>query len=238
MLCSFPLFSLVMCSVLQYLSSIASYKVLHLVSHLTFTIVNVMKRLVIIISGMVVFGQALGFVNTFGVILSAVGILVYNVVKDAAPNSGPSAVFSMAAWQSWVQGVVRAYNKLSEDRQTPGKLSANPSELDLMGLATANGAHALSSGPSQQQRSYAWLQGSRSMDSGFTSSSSFHDGHHASRRATVRAVSSVADDDPLESTPSFSPSNGAVVVPIGTHAGPAREREALQAGSAEKLDVV
>lgn len=50
--CSFPFVGIVGCSVLQYASSITSYAVLHLVSHLTFTIVNVLKRLFIIVAGM------------------------------------------------------------------------------------------------------------------------------------------------------------------------------------------
>lgn len=47
----FPAGQLLLCSMLQWASSVSSYMVLHLVSHLTFTIINVMKRMVIIIAG-------------------------------------------------------------------------------------------------------------------------------------------------------------------------------------------
>lgn len=47
----FPTLQLLMCSLLQWASSVSSYMVLHLVSHLTFTIINVMKRMVIIVAG-------------------------------------------------------------------------------------------------------------------------------------------------------------------------------------------
>ena len=71
-----------MCSFLQYASSISSYMVLSLVSHLSFTITNTMKRLVIIFSGIWYFQQDLSWLNILGVVLAVAGVFCYNMSKD------------------------------------------------------------------------------------------------------------------------------------------------------------
>lgn len=79
----FPIFALMLDSLLQWASSVSAYVVLSLVSHLTATIVNVMKRLVMIVSGDVYDGKQMGWMNGLGVFLAMVGILTYNMVKDS-----------------------------------------------------------------------------------------------------------------------------------------------------------
>lgn len=87
-----PLLLLAGDSVLQYVSSISSYMVLSLVAHLTFTIVNSMKRLVIITSGTVVFG-GFAITNFIGVCMAVGGVFLYNLAKPAKNknSSSPSA---------------------------------------------------------------------------------------------------------------------------------------------------
>ncbi len=58
---------------MQYASSVSSYAVLHLVTHLTFTIINVLKRLFIIVAGMLYTNQHLRPLNTLGVVLAIGG---------------------------------------------------------------------------------------------------------------------------------------------------------------------
>jgi solute carrier family 35, member E1 len=114
-----PLFSLLSCSVLQWLSSISSYRILHLVAHLTFTIINVLKRLMIILSGGILYHQVLHPVNIFGVIIAVFGILLYQVSKEIlddslSPNSqldpslihGPRNIFQLRSWSSWLSMVI------------------------------------------------------------------------------------------------------------------------------------
>jgi hypothetical protein len=48
-------------------------QVLHLVTHLTFTIINVLKRLFIIVAGMLYTHQQLRPLNTLGVVLAISG---------------------------------------------------------------------------------------------------------------------------------------------------------------------
>jgi solute carrier family 35 protein E1 len=77
-----PLFALLLDSVLQWTSSVASYVVLSLVSHLTATVINVMKRLVMIVSGDLFDGNGMAPLNVVGVCLAMVGVMLYNVVRD------------------------------------------------------------------------------------------------------------------------------------------------------------
>ena len=82
-----PVMLLAADSALQYISSISSYMVLSLVAHLTFTIVNSMKRLVIITSGTVVFG-GFAITNFIGVCMAVGGVFLYNLAKPAKPKHG------------------------------------------------------------------------------------------------------------------------------------------------------
>ena len=77
-----PLFALLFDSLLQWTSSVSSYIVLSLVSHLTATVINVMKRFLMIVSGDLFDGNGLAPLNVVGVCLAMIGILLYNVVKD------------------------------------------------------------------------------------------------------------------------------------------------------------
>jgi len=117
-------FSLFACSLLQYVSSVASYKVLHLVSHLTYTIVNVLKRLVVIVTGSLLAQQAMGMLNTAGVVLAVFGIFAYNVFKDVAPSAGPTNLLSGRSWLAWLQGLAWRYNHMAEPEEGSQKLSS------------------------------------------------------------------------------------------------------------------
>lgn len=98
---SFPLFGLIGCSVLQYASSVSSYAVLHLVTHLTFTIINVLKRLFIIVAGMLYTHQQLRPLNTLGVLLAISGILAYNIVKDVGTAAPSVDLLHPSTWAGW-----------------------------------------------------------------------------------------------------------------------------------------
>lgn len=81
---SVPLLGLLFDAVLQWASSVSAYVVLSLVSHLTATIINTFKRVVMIASG----GLSdpsfrLAPLNVFGVLLATAGIFLYNLVKDS-----------------------------------------------------------------------------------------------------------------------------------------------------------
>jgi hypothetical protein len=74
--------ALLACSVLQYISSVSSYMVLNKVAGLTFAVVNVAKRLCIIVSGIMFYKEAVGGTNVLGVTMAVGGVLAYHVVKD------------------------------------------------------------------------------------------------------------------------------------------------------------
>lgn len=145
----FPFFQLFECSVLQYASSVSSYMVLNLVSHLTFTIVNVMKRLFIIISGTMFDGLDLQPLNVFGVTIAVVGILMYNIVKDVPPGTpGPQNPWSMWSWTKWVARVaMRTQPGASpDDAAGDGVSSATRKRTDIESKdSTSNGVSPSSS---------------------------------------------------------------------------------------------
>jgi drug/metabolite transporter (DMT)-like permease len=82
-LTSLPLASMLVSSFLQYSSSLSSYMVLSLVTHLTFAVVNSMKRLTIILAGIVYFGLPWNVWNILGVFVAVGGVFLYNLAKDA-----------------------------------------------------------------------------------------------------------------------------------------------------------
>lgn len=84
---AFPWALLVGDSLLQYVSSISSYMVLSVVAHLTFTIINSMKRLVIITSGNLVFG-GFAWTNFLGVCMAVGGVFAYNLAKPGGRGRG------------------------------------------------------------------------------------------------------------------------------------------------------
>lgn len=100
-----PIFALFFDSILQWLSSVSAYVVLSLVSSLTATIVNVMKRLVMIVSGDLFDGISMSPFNGLGVFLAMLGVLSYNLVKDQ--NTGhQSPEEDEAPWHALARGVV------------------------------------------------------------------------------------------------------------------------------------
>lgn len=64
----------------QYLYSLSSYMLLSLVTHLSYTIANTMKRLVTITSGMIYFGSV-NVRNIGGVAIAVAGVSCYNMAK-------------------------------------------------------------------------------------------------------------------------------------------------------------
>ena len=99
-----PIFALFFDSILQWLSSVSAYVVLSLVSSLTATIVNVMKRLVMIVSGDLFDGISMSPFNGLGVLLAMLGVLSYNLVKDQ--TSGQSNEDDEAPWHALARGIV------------------------------------------------------------------------------------------------------------------------------------
>ena len=97
-----PLFALLFDSLLQWTSSVSSYIVLSLVSHLTATVINVMKRFMMIVSGDLFDGNGLAPLNVVGVCLAMSGILLYNIVKDG--DMDLSSLYGTASGQEppWV----------------------------------------------------------------------------------------------------------------------------------------
>ena len=79
---SAPLLALACDSLLQWLSSVSAYAVLALVTHLTATIVNVAKRLIIILAGIwqAAQGGQTSTANLIGVLLAIGGVLWYQLV--------------------------------------------------------------------------------------------------------------------------------------------------------------
>lgn len=120
-----PAMPLLLCSAVQWVASVSSYLVLALVAHLTFTILNSLKRLVIIVSGMLVFGIFTG--TTFvGVCIAVAGILGYSLQKE-----GKHKASSPGAQDSAVQ-----------DNASQAATDARPGTLDGE-LAPSSGARML-----------------------------------------------------------------------------------------------
>lgn len=68
---------------------------------------------------MVFVGQAFTAMNTAGVMLSALGILAYNIVKDATGGGGgmpplPANKLSLPAWSAWLATLLYRYNHLED----------------------------------------------------------------------------------------------------------------------------
>jgi multidrug transporter EmrE-like cation transporter len=78
------------CSVIQHIASVESYMVLTMMSHLSFTIVNTMKRLFTMGSSVLFFGGDVTPTNLTGMVLAVAGVLGYNLVKPPAPAAEPS----------------------------------------------------------------------------------------------------------------------------------------------------
>lgn len=94
----FPLLALLACSLLQYGSSLASYRVLHLTAHLTATIINVMKRLLTIVLATLAADAPMSPLNATGVILAGAWAAAtgpaYAVTKHFRDSSAAFAALS------------------------------------------------------------------------------------------------------------------------------------------------
>lgn len=83
-----PIMPLLWSATVNYGSSITSYVVLQLFSHLGFTIGNTLKRLFIIGTAIVYFDRPVTLVNTLGVLLAIFGVMCYNIAKMNAKKPG------------------------------------------------------------------------------------------------------------------------------------------------------
>ncbi|KAA0176897.1 hypothetical protein FNF27_01719 [Cafeteria roenbergensis] len=72
---------LLACAGLQYLGSVASYGVLSRVHHLTFTITNTMKRVIIIGGGVLYFANPVTAINVVGMVAAVAGVTLYNLAR-------------------------------------------------------------------------------------------------------------------------------------------------------------
>lgn len=149
----FPVFQLFVCSLLQYGSSVSSYVVLSLVTHLTFTITNTMKRLVIIGSGILYFNQGFGLLNSLGVLLSVGGILMYNLVKDTKDKHAPDA-------NSTASGLV---SSSSSSSTSVGGVDTKDGGVEGAGLARGDGV-AFATAPRLANGSADGLEGGPDAD--------------------------------------------------------------------------
>lgn len=117
---SLPLLALAFDSLLQWASSVSAYVVLSLVSHLTATIISVMKRLLMISVGVwaaATAGGAVSSLNVTGVVLAIGGVLWYNLVVDlpqAAPG-GAAGGAGTAAGRASASGVDASGGSSSSD---------------------------------------------------------------------------------------------------------------------------
>jgi solute carrier family 35 protein E1 len=138
-----PVAALLLDAVLQWISSVSAYVVLNLVAHLTATIINTFKRVVMITSGGLFDPNSrLTPTNIMGVALAAGGILLYNVVKDSVElqqridSSIVSGVKSVGL-HIWLPRSLDAW----AERQTAAGVGASPG-----GKATSDGSSSSSGG--------------------------------------------------------------------------------------------
>jgi hypothetical protein len=79
---------------------------------------------VVIVTGSLLAQQAMGGLNTAGVVLAVVGIFAYNVFKDVAPSAGPTNLLSARSWLVWLQGLAWRYNHMAEPEEGGQKPSS------------------------------------------------------------------------------------------------------------------
>ncbi|KAK8829869.1 hypothetical protein WA577_001261 [Blastocystis sp. JDR] len=70
---------LIISSLVQYLSSIASYYTMSLVTSLSYSIASTLKRVSIIISSVLYFGKSITLSNLFGIAVASFGAVLYNI---------------------------------------------------------------------------------------------------------------------------------------------------------------
>ncbi|KAG9400213.1 hypothetical protein AC1031_011123 [Aphanomyces cochlioides] len=80
-----PYSLILVCSTCQFVSSFSSMLLLGKVSELTYSIMSTMKRVVIIVSAIVYFGNVMTFTSGLGMALALSGVGAYQYVKLQAP---------------------------------------------------------------------------------------------------------------------------------------------------------
>ncbi|KAG7381298.1 hypothetical protein PHYPSEUDO_006225 [Phytophthora pseudosyringae] len=78
---SFPFAKVLMCSMMHFVGSFCSSWVLGEVSELTFSIMSTMKRVVVILSAVLYFGNPVTFQSILGMALAIGGVAAYQLVK-------------------------------------------------------------------------------------------------------------------------------------------------------------
>ncbi|KAK8822090.1 hypothetical protein WA538_000183 [Blastocystis sp. DL] len=73
-------------SIIQYMSSIASYYTMSLVTSLSYSIASTFKRVAIILTSVLYFGKTLSFSNILGICVASIGAIMYNVNTKRNPN--------------------------------------------------------------------------------------------------------------------------------------------------------
>lgn len=75
------------CALLGYATSLASYAVLTMMAHLSFTVVNTMKRLVTMGASIVFFGTSASAMNAVGMVTAVLGAMSYSLAKQTTPSA-------------------------------------------------------------------------------------------------------------------------------------------------------
>lgn len=77
-------------SVMGYSSSIAAYAILTMMAHLSFTVVNTMKRLATMSASIAFFGSTISVTNATGMVVAVFGAMAYSLIKHPPkPHSRP-----------------------------------------------------------------------------------------------------------------------------------------------------
>jgi drug/metabolite transporter (DMT)-like permease len=123
---AFPWGRLVLCAACQYMASVASYGVLSRIHHLTFTIANTMKRLIIIGGGVLWFANPVTPVNIVGMALAISGVAGYNVARrfaegsDKAQAQASAAAASSTAHRATTNGSAARHLKTEPEQSESG----------------------------------------------------------------------------------------------------------------------
>lgn len=88
---SFPFGTVLVCSLMHFMGSFSSSWVLGEVSELTFSIMSTMKRVVIILSAVLYFGNPVTAQSVIGMALAVGGVGAYQIIKakEKTPGSLP-----------------------------------------------------------------------------------------------------------------------------------------------------
>ncbi|EQC29975.1 hypothetical protein SDRG_12254 [Saprolegnia diclina VS20] len=92
---SVPYGLILCCSTCQFISSFAASLLLGKVSELTYSIMSTMKRVVIVLSAILYFGNAIRLVSVFGMALALGGVATYQYVKIQAAHPKADAMHEL-----------------------------------------------------------------------------------------------------------------------------------------------